>query len=130
MVTARKDGTSYFIKYCKGENIMSTVEILILQIGEEAKREKKQKIVSKIEQLKELEELIEEAKAEAEKIKDEIKTEMAERQTEEMIVGKYIVRWTEVLSNRFDNTAFKKLFPNMYKEFTRQSVSRRFSISG
>lgn len=109
---------------------MPTVEILILQIGEEAKRAEEQKIVSKIEQLKELEELIEEAKAEAEKVKDEIKAEMAQRNTEEMSVGKYIVRWTEVISNRFDSTAFKKLFPAMYKEFTKPSVSRRFSISG
>jgi predicted phage-related endonuclease len=109
---------------------MPTVEILILQIGEEAKRAEEQKIISKIEQLKELEGLIEEAKAEAEALKDEIKAEMMKRNTEEMSVGKYIVRWTEVLSNRFDSTAFKKVFPSVYKEYTKPSVSRRFSISG
>ena len=108
---------------------MPTVEIVILHIEEEDKKVEEQRIVSKIEQLKELEELIEEAKAEAEKIKDEIKTEMQNRNTEEMSVGKYIVRWTEVISNRFDSTAFKKLFPGMYKDFTKPSVSRRFSIN-
>lgn len=109
---------------------MPTVEILILQIGEEDNEAEERKIASKIEQLKELEELIEEAKAEAEAIKDEIKNEMLKRNTEEMSVGKYIVRWTEVLSNRFDSTAFKKIFPNVYKEFTKQVASRRFTISG
>ena len=86
-------------------------------------------IVSKIEQLKELEELIEEAKAEVEALKDEIKDEMMKRNTEEMSAGKYIIRWTSVLSNRFDSTAFKKVMPEVYKAYTKQVSSRRFSVS-
>ena len=86
-------------------------------------------ITSKIEQLKELEELIEEAKAEAEKLRDEIKAEMQTRNTEELEVGKYIVRWTSVLSNRFDTTAFKKVMPEVYKAYTKQVASRKFTIS-
>lgn len=85
-------------------------------------------ITSKIEALKELESLIEEAKAEAETLRDEIKAEMLNRNTEEMEVGQYIVRWTSVLSNRFDSTAFKKVMPETYKAFTKQVTSRRFSI--
>lgn len=85
-------------------------------------------ITSKIEQLKELEELIAEAQAEAEALKDEIKSEMLKRDTEEMEVGKYIVRWTSVLSNRFDSTAFKKVMPELYKAYTKQVTSRRFSV--
>lgn len=54
-------------------------------------------ITSKIEALKELEALIEEAKAEAETLRDEIKTEMLNRNTEEMEAGQYIVRWTPVV---------------------------------
>ena len=86
-------------------------------------------ITSKIEALKELEALIEEAKAEAETLKDEIKTEMLNRNTEEMEAGQYIVRWTPVLSQRFDSTAFKKVMPDIYKSFTKQVSSRRFSIA-
>lgn len=85
-------------------------------------------ITSKIEALKELDSLIEEAKAEAETLRDEIKAEMLNRNTEEMEVGQYIVRWTSVLSNRFDSTAFKKVMPETYKAFTKQVTSRRFSI--
>ena len=86
-------------------------------------------ITSKIEALKELEALIEEAKAEAETLRDEIKTEMLNRNTEEMEAGQYIVRWTSVLSQRFDSTAFKKVMPDIYKSFTKQVSSRRFSIA-
>ena len=86
-------------------------------------------ITSKIEALKELEALIEEAKAEAEALRDEIKTEMLNRNTEEMEAGQYIVRWTPVLSQRFDSTAFKKVMPDIYKSFTKQVSSRRFTIS-
>ena len=115
---------------------MSNVEIIIMfeeankRREEEKQRAEELRIVSKIEQLQELEELMEEAKAEAEKIKDEIKMEMMKRNTEEMRAGRFIVRWTEVLSNRFDTTAFKKLFPDVYKEFTKVVSSRRFSVCG
>ena len=86
-------------------------------------------ITSKIEALKDLESLIEEAKAEAEALRDEIKTEMLNRNTEEMEAGQYIVRWTSVLTQRFDTTAFKKVMPDVYKAYTKQVSSRRFSIA-
>ena len=86
-------------------------------------------LVMKVEQLKELENLLEEVKVEAEAIRDEIKQEMMARDTEELEAGQYIVRWTSILSNRFDTTAFKKVMPDVYKAYTKQSSSRRFSIS-
>ena len=86
-------------------------------------------ITSRIEALKDLESLIEEAKAEAEALRDEIKTEMLNRDTEEMEAGQYIVRWTSVLTQRFDTTAFKKVMPEVYKAYTKQTTSRRFTIS-
>ena len=86
-------------------------------------------ITTKIEALKDLEALIEEAKAEAEPLRDDIKTEMLNRNTEELEAGQYIVRWTSVLSQRFDSTAFKKEMPDLYKDFIKQTASRRFSIA-
>ena len=86
-------------------------------------------ITSKIEALKDLEALIEEAKAEAETLRDEIKAEMLNRNTEEMEAGQYIIRWTSVLSQRFDTTSFKKDYGDLYKEYTKQTASRRFSIA-
>ena len=86
-------------------------------------------ITSKIEALKDLEALIEEAKSEAETLRDEIKTEMLNRNTEEMEAGQYIIRWTSVLSQRFDTTSFKKVYGDLYKEYTKQTASRRFTIA-
>lgn len=86
-------------------------------------------IISKIESLNELESFIEEIKAEADAIRDSIKAEMLDRDTEELEAGQYIVRWTPVLSNRFDTTAFKKTYGDLYKAFTKQTASKRFSIS-
>ena len=86
-------------------------------------------LTAQIESLRALEELIEEAKAEAETLRDAIKQEMLNRDTEELAAGQYIVRWTSVLSTRFDSTAFKKVMPDVYKAYTKQVASRRFSIS-
>ena len=86
-------------------------------------------LVAKIEALNEWENIIEEAKAEAEAIRDSIKAEMLERDTEELEAGAYIIRWTSVLSNRFATTGFKKAYGELYKAFTKQTASKRFSIS-
>ena len=91
---------------------MSTIEIQVL-----------------IESLRTLEELIDEAKAEADVLRDAIKAEMLNRDTEELTAGQYIVRWTSVLSQRFDSTAFKKAMPEIYKAYLKQVSSKRFSIS-
>ena len=86
-------------------------------------------IQAQIESLRALEELIEEAKAEAETLRDTIKQEMLNRDVEELSAGQYIVRWTSVLSQRFDTTSFKKVMPEVYKAYTKQVSSRRFTIS-
>ena len=86
-------------------------------------------IVRKIEQLKEWEEILEEAQNEVEALRDCIKEQMLESDTEELKAGMYIIRWTSVLSNRFDSTAFKKEHGELYKAFTKQVASKRFSIT-
>ncbi len=89
----------------------------------------KNEMVAKIEALNEWEQMIADAQAEAEALRDEIKAEMLDRDTEELVAGAYIVRWTSVLSNRFDTTGFKKVYGDLYKAFTKQVSSKRFSIS-
>lgn len=83
----------------------------------------------RIAKMQEWEALAEEARAEAEALRDSIKAEMIERDTEELEAGKYIVRWTSVLSNRFDSTAFKKEHGELYRSFTKQVASKRFSVA-
>ena len=89
----------------------------------------KVELLAKIELLNKYEAMMEELKAEADAVRNSIKAEMEARKVEELIAGQYIVRWTSVLSNRFDSTAFKKVLPDLYKAYTKQTASRRFSIS-
>ena len=86
-------------------------------------------LLAKIELLNKYEAMIEEMKGEADTIRNSIKAEMEAREVEELIAGQYIIRWTSVLSQRFDTTGFKKSHADLYKEFTKQIASRRFSIA-
>ena len=83
----------------------------------------------RIEKMQEWEALAQEATAEAEAIKDTLKQELLERNTEELVAGKFILRWTSVTSNRFDSSAFKKVHGDLYKAFCKAVESRRFSVS-
>ena len=86
-------------------------------------------MIKKIEEIKELESMIAELKAEMESYKDELKAELTEREVEELEAGQYIVRYTDVLSNRLDSSRMKKDLPELYKSYTKQVASKRFSIS-
>lgn len=86
-------------------------------------------MTSKIRELKELKAMAEELAAEITAIEDTIKAEMTARNTDEMTVDVYKIRWTKVLSNRFDSSAFKKAMPELHAQFAKQTESRRFTIA-
>ena len=65
-------------------------------------------LIAKIEALNEWEQLMEEAKAQAEAIKESLKDELLESNVEELEAGSYIIRYKTVSTSRFDSTAFKK----------------------
>lgn len=87
-------------------------------------------IIGKIESLKEWEAVMEEASGIVEGLKDDLKHLLDEQGVEEYEAGTYIIRWTKTLSNRFDSTAFKRVMPDVYKAYTKQVTSRRFTVSG
>ena len=86
-------------------------------------------LITAIESYKEWTALQEEAAAMVDSLKDVIKAEMTARDVEELTAGQYTARFTTVLSNRFDTTAFKKVLPDVYKAYTKQVTSRRFTVS-
>ena len=86
-------------------------------------------LTTKIRELKELQLLIEEAESEAEAIKDIIKAHMTAENTDTLTVDIFKVRWTTVTSNRFDSAEFKKKYVDLYNAYTRQSITRRFSVA-
>ena len=84
---------------------------------------------TKVRELKELKAMAEELSAEITAIEDVIKAEMSARNTEEMLIDVYKIRWTKVTSNRFDTTAFKKAMPELAEKFTKTTESRRFTVA-
>jgi len=91
-------------------------------------------ITSKIHQLKEYEAMEEELKGLIESLKDELKSELISLNTEELTVSdnesSYIIRYTSVLSSRFDTKRFKEeLGEELYKKYQKEVSSRRFTIA-
>ena len=86
-------------------------------------------MTAKVRELKELKAMAEELAQEIAAIEDDIKAEMTARNTEEMTVDVYKVRWTRVKSSRFDTTAFKKAMPEIAQQFTKTIESRRFMLA-
>ena len=83
----------------------------------------------KIARMLEWEALSEEAATEADALRDELKAEMLAQDTEELIAGRFIVRWTPILSNRFDSAAFKKEHNDLYQQYSKQVSSKRFTVA-
>ena len=87
-------------------------------------------LIKKVEEIRELEDLMEEVKANIESLKDVLKAEMLKKGTEEMdLDGRYIVRWTSQLASRFDTKRFKEEYKDLYQSFTKEVSSKRFSIA-
>ncbi len=86
-------------------------------------------LLAKVRSLKELETLISEAQAELDSIKDELKAEMTNRNTEELDVDVFKIRYKTVKSNRFDTTAFKSTHKELYDRYVKQTESRRFTVA-
>lgn len=84
----------------------------------------------KIEEVKELEALIREAETEVETLKEELKAEMEKQKKEEMNVDRYVMRYKKVSSNKFDTKIFKNAMPDLYRIYTKPSISMRFTITG
>lgn len=84
-------------------------------------------IESKVRELRQLQNLIEEAQAEAEAIKDAIKAHMGDQ--EELRAGEYKVTWKAVRSARIDASALRKALPDVAEAFTRETTVRRFCVA-
>ena len=91
------------------------------------KKEQKE-LLSNIKKYKELQLSIKKLEDEASGIKAFIVAEMDIAGVDEMIVDLFTVRNTSVTTSRFDTTAFKKTHSELYKQYSKESTSKRFSI--
>lgn len=82
---------------------------------------------AKARELRQLQALIDEAQAEAEALKDQIKAAMGD--AESVQAGEYKITWKPVKSSRIDTAALKKALPDVAQAFTRETITRRFCVA-
>ena len=83
--------------------------------------------VEQIRELKTLEEQIKALQKKADIIKDEIKEEMGNDEHRE--VGGFTVNYTIVISTTLDSKKLKKEMPSLSNEYSKEGITRRFSIT-
>ena len=84
---------------------------------------------NRLQRLQDLEQQIKALEASADDLRAEIKATMEDRQTDELQVTGFIVRWKEVLSRRLDSTALKKALPDVWQTYSKESISKRFTVT-
>ena len=81
----------------------------------------------KCRELRQLQNLIEEAQEEAEAIKDAIKAHMGDQ--EAVQAGEYKITWKAVTASRVDTVALRKALPDVAERFTHTTTTRRFCVA-
>lgn len=82
-------------------------------------------------ELKQYSEMKKELEAEISKLQDECKEYMTDNELSELFNDDktIVARYTEVISNRFDTTAFKKSeWSELYQEYSKKVTSMRFTL--
>ena len=103
--------------------MFGTVFILSLEVMSMSINE----MEGKARELRQLQNLIEEAQAEAEALKDAIKAAMGD--SESIQAGEYKITWKAVTSSRIDTAALKKALPDVAERFTKETTVRRFTVA-
>lgn len=86
-------------------------------------------ITSKIRRLKKLQTKAADIEAEIKAIQDELKSELIAADVDEMNAGIFRISYKEIVNNRFDSKAFKATHADLYKQYTKQTSSRRFIVA-
>ena len=88
-----------------------------------------QEMISKVRELKELQQMADELTAEIESLKDELKAEMTAEGKDEMTIDVFTLRYKAVSTSRFDSKLFKAQHSDLYTAYTKSTTSKRFTIS-
>ena len=86
-------------------------------------------LLAKVRELKELKVFIAGLEKQVESLENDIKSGMDADGVTELMVDVYVIRYTPVVSNKFDSARFKKDHADMYDAYTKQVSSHRFSIN-
>ena len=84
-------------------------------------------IVAKVQELMELRRMAEELQSEIDALQEAVKSFMGSE--ESMIAGAFKVSYKSVTSSRLDSAALKRDLPNVAALYTKQTTTRRFTVS-
>lgn len=84
---------------------------------------------TRVKELRELRRMAAELEAEIEALQDGIKAEMDARNTDEVSGSDWRITWKPVTSARFDSKAFKATHAELYRQYTKETTSRRFVVA-
>ena len=88
-----------------------------------------QEIDRKVQELRELQALVEEATAQMEAIKDTIKLKMVDEGTEVLQGNGWKATWHTVTSSRLDSKALKVAYPDLLAQYIKPSATTRFTLA-
>lgn len=88
-----------------------------------------QEVTTKARELKRLKNKADALQKQIKEVESLLKAEMTARDVEELQAGDYKLRYKLVISNRFDQSAFKSENADLYGRYTKPSQSMRFAIS-
>ena len=90
---------------------------------------KKHEINEIIKNIKEMQDLQEQVKAEIKALKAEAIEYMSDEGVDEVLTDEGKITYREVISNRFDSTAFKRVHADLYTAFTKKTSNMRFTCN-
>ena len=87
-------------------------------------------IETKVRLINQYDEIMADAKAKADDLKNEIKEMMTEKKVDTIKTPNFVIRFIDVLSSRFDTKRFKEeIGEDVYKEYCKEIASKKFTIS-
>ena len=88
-----------------------------------------QEIDCKVKELRELQTLVDEATAQIEAIKDAVKLKIVDEGTEVLHGNGWKATWHTVTSSRLDSKALKAAHPNLVAQYSKPSITTRFTLA-
>lgn len=82
-----------------------------------------------IKEIKEYQQMQEQLKAEIEKLKADAIEYLDQNEIDEYLCDEGKVTYRQVISNRFDSTAFKKDFSDIYEAYLKKTTNMRFTCN-
>ena len=82
-----------------------------------------------IRQIKEYQDLQDQVKAQLEALKAEAIDYLNDEGVDEILTDVGKITYREVISNRFDSTAFKRVHADLYTAFTKKTSNMRFTCN-